>query len=305
MAGYVVAVVLLQTPEGVRIDLPNPVNGAQQPVILEIGDNLDPSCRHTDDGLTVVRLDARAIDELALPTLGNRYVIVGSNSGNQQRQLTEDDIAPGFRITQFNVAGTGYAAIVRRGDTVSAVNSAQYFTSAPSSASIQNSYGGSDSGNDTLGGTWTIEAPFNAASMVGSVKRSGTNMGADPTWTITLTAIGATTQTAAAVVLFTSDIYWGMADDIPTTSEGVQALQFSALSPNVEREVTLTGTNKYFIYAHPAALNAPNYRFRSSQLGIAMDTSAVSVSRNSVSRAYAVHASHVKMSLSGHVVEVF
>lgn len=305
MSGYVTAIVKVQTREGTRVDLPRPVDGAQLPIVLELGQNLSYQTRHTEDSLTVVRVNATAIDELALPDLDDRNVIVGGPEGNEKRQLTEDDILPGFRITQFALAGTGYAAIVRRGDLIASVTSLQYFTATPDSASIVNSYGGSDSGSDTLGGTWAVLAPYTTASMVGSVRRYGTNNGADPTWTATLTAVGATTQVAQVSVRWTRDIYFGMADAAPATSAAVQALEYSVLSPNVERSFGLVGTNKRVVYAYPATYTQPFYRFKSSGFGLAMESTYVAVERNGQSSTYRVDTSYAPADLDGEIIEVF
>ena len=234
--------------------------------------------------------------------------MIGATGGIVSRQLTEDDILPGFNIASFNLAGTGYTTLARRGDSISSVTaSVTYISGPPSTASISNSYGGSVNGGDIHGGSWTISGPaFSSASMAGSVQLFGADAGADPTWISTLSALGpVSTKFAALATQFTSDIYYDMVASVPATSASVQALSNQILSPTYARNVTFNGVNLYMVTAYPAQLGNATYKIVSSGFGIAIDRTLVNVTRNGVMRSYNVDASHYLLTFSSELIQVF
>lgn len=241
-----------------------------------------------------------------IPSLAPEQVMIGVTGGIISRQLTEDDILPGFGIQSFNLSGTNYSTLARRGDAISSVTaSASYQSGPPSSASINNSYGGSVNISDVHGGSWSIANPYTSAFMAGSVQLFGDDAGSDPTWTTTLSALGPVgIKSSSKTTQYTSDIYYAMVASIPATSAAVQALSSSVLSPTYARTITLNGTNLYFVYAYPAQLDTPTYKIVSSGFGISMDTTQVSVTRNGVTRVYNVDASHYLLTFSNELIQV-
>lgn len=178
------------------------------------------------------------------------------------RRLQQADIDPDFDISTFaKSAPNGATLLYERGDTITTVTAAATYVNSyvPDSASIANSYGGSSDGGDINGGAWTINTPFASGSMAGSVKRSGTDLGADPTWTVTLTATkGTITVYKSFTVTFTRRFLWGVGAAGLTD---LTTLPSSALQTSRVRNITVSPANQKVHIAYPKLYGAATIKF--------------------------------------------
>jgi hypothetical protein len=204
------------------------------------------------------------------PALGpDGSVFVSDASGALVlRQLTEDDIQPGFTIASFTkTAPDGGQTTYRRGDTlVGTAIAATYGNGPPDSATLSNSFGGSNSGSDVLPaagtpGGWTFIAPFAAGTQTSNAQRLGTDAGADPTWTIQLSALkGAVNPTSNITITWTRDVYWGVSLNAgPLVEADIEALANSVLSGTKNRTFILAPVAEYVYYAYPDSYGAATF----------------------------------------------
>lgn len=191
------------------------------------------------------------------PALGpNLSTLVSDASGNLVlRRLTEDDILPGFTIASFTkTAPNGGQTLYRRGDTLTGTAiSATYTNGPPDTAVLNNILGGSVGGGDVNPTAWTFVAPFSTGTQPTNVKRDGLDAGADPTWTIQLSATkGAVNPTSNIVITWTRDVYWGLSSDAgPLTEAQIEALANTVLSGTRVRSFSLSPANEYVYYSYP------------------------------------------------------
>jgi hypothetical protein len=214
-----------------------------------------------------------------LPTLGNEQVIIGSGSGNVLRQLTQDDILPGFAITGFSLAGTNYAAVVEVGTTISSISATATYQSGP--AIVPTGI------TDTTSGVWTFLTPFASGTRAGSVQKTANN----DTWVATLSATGPSgvVKTAGVTVTWSPKIYHG-----PSTVPGggynaafITGLATSVLLPSRACSFTdVMGVNQYDYFALPSSYGTPIFTFGVLSGGFSLVASSVSVTSNGVTMNY-------------------
>jgi hypothetical protein len=193
------------------------------------------------------------------PFTNQQYAVLMEDPGGilQFQRLTEDMILPGFAITAFTYAGS---LTHRRGDTLTTITAnASYTSGPPTSASIANTYGGSTDAGDVDPGIWTINSPFSSGSLVGSIKRNGADLGADPTWTATRTAVKGGSVQATFVVRWTRDVYFGVGAAGLNTESQIEALAGSALTSSRQRTITVSPSNQKVYYAIPQAYGAATF----------------------------------------------
>jgi len=148
------------------------------------------------------------------------YVPVAINSSTAiERQLTQDDILPGFSITSFSGGST-----VEIGATVSNPAFTASYSSLPTSAQITNT--------DSINSPFALTTPFTSATITGSfVHTSQTST------TFTLTAIKTSTQTATQAIQWLPRMFGGVgtAGATGATSSSTNAVLVGATG-------TLSGT---------------------------------------------------------------
>jgi len=172
------------------------------------------------------------------------------------QQLTQNMIAPAFAIASFaKTAPSGSATLVRRGQLLSGLTAAATYTSGPpTSASIANTLGGSSDVGDNPPGPWTINAPYATASMSGAIRRIGSDLGLNPTWTFTLTATkNALSVQSGVTVTWTRDVYWGVGPAGFSTEADIVGLAGSTLQVGRNRIITVSPSNEKVYYAYPKA----------------------------------------------------
>ena len=113
-------------------------------------------------------------------------VYVGTTSPTTMfvlRQLTQDDILPGFSINSFSVGGGGTVEV---GATITNPTVSASYSATPASASVA-----------SAAGTTTLTTPFTSGTIVGSFTSSTpTSFSA----TLTATSTGGVTKTASATI---------------------------------------------------------------------------------------------------------
>lgn len=196
------------------------------------------------------------------PAAGDAADFKYLNANGGWEQLTQDQILPGFSISSFAKTAPDGTLIFKRADAIAAINIAATYISGPAIAptALVNTFGGTP-GPNTPPTPWTFVAPFNTATpQVPAVSYSGTDAGADPTWTITLNATsGPGSGSASTTLIWTRDIYWGVSALAALTGAQVVSIlgpQNTLLSPTKSRTVTLNPVAQYFYYAFPDSLGA-------------------------------------------------
>jgi hypothetical protein len=222
-------------------------------------------------------LEATDSTNAAWLNLANEAVVIGSPSGNVKRQLTQDDILPGFSIASFTPTGTNYSAVVELGTEISGVTaSASYVSGPPVSGTITNSTGGSTGGTDTAPGSWTFNSPFASGSMAGSILRSG--IGAAPTWTMTLNVTGASAKSSAVTVTWLPRVYHGASVSGTYNAAFITGLASSNLQTS--RVTTYTDNalaGQYLYFALPSSYGTPIFWSGGLQYAGSLEASAVAV----------------------------
>jgi hypothetical protein len=127
------------------------------------------------------------------------YVLAGPNSGSSAatpawRQLSQDDILPGFTITSFNC---GACTAVELGDTVANPSFTATYSSTPASAAITNT--------DGISSPTNLTTPFTSGTVTGSFVHTAVT-----TTTFTLTAISTSTKTSTKSISWQPRTFYGV-----------------------------------------------------------------------------------------------
>jgi hypothetical protein len=123
----------------------------------------------------------------------NSAVPVWDSTVYDIRQLTQDDILPGFSITGF-----GGGSVVECGATVTNPSFSASYSSLPSSANIANT--------DAIDSPLTLTTPFTSGTVVGSFHHTAVN----DSVTFTLTAIKGVTRTATTAITYEARSFGGV-----------------------------------------------------------------------------------------------
>lgn len=194
------------------------------------------------------------------PAAGDAAAFKYLSADGNWEQINQDQILPGFSIASFTKTAPNAAqTIYRRTDALAGAALLASYITGPAIAptALVNSFGGVP-GVNTPPTAWTFVAPFLVPTpQVPAISYDGTDLGADPTWTITLNATsGPGSDSAAITVTWTRDIYWGVSALATLTGAQVVALSDTILSPNKFRTVALNPVAEFFYYALPQALGA-------------------------------------------------
>ena len=123
----------------------------------------------------------------------NSAVPVWDSSIYDIRQLTQDDILPGFSITGFSGG-----SVVECGTTVINPAFTASYSSLPASANIINT--------DNISSPLTLSSPFTSGTVVGSFTHSTVNSSV----TFTLTAVKGVTRTATTTITYEARSFGGV-----------------------------------------------------------------------------------------------
>jgi hypothetical protein len=202
-------------------------------------------------------------------------------------------VVPLFDIASFSkTAPDGGTLLYRRGDTLTGItSSATYVSGPPTSASIANAFGGSTDGGDVNPGVWTITTPFATASLAGSVKRNGSDLGADPVMTVTLEATNEIVDTANFTIQWTRDVYYGVGVAGINTESGIEALAGTALATTRIRNITVSPSNQKVYYAYPKAYGTATFTLDNFPAGFNAPIEVSLTNINSVTSTYYVYES--------------
>lgn len=210
------------------------------------------------------------------------------------QQISQEMIVPAFAVASFaKTAPNGSVLTVRWGDTLTGMTcSASYTSGPPTAASIANSFGGSTDVGDINPGSWTINSPFSTGSLSGSVKRNGSDLGADPTMTATLTATkGASSKQSTFQVRWTRDVYYGVGVAGLNSEASIEALAGTTLQTGRSRTITVSPANQKVYYAYPKAYGTATFTLNGfpAAFGAPLELSVTNV--NGVTSTYYVYES--------------
>ena len=155
--------------------------------------------------------DTPDISILAGTVTGQVIVWNETTSEWEIRQLTQDDILPGFSIGSFSVSG----GVIEVGATITNPTVAASYSSLPASASVTNT-----DGHDS---PLALTTPFAAGTVTGAFEHSAP---ATVTFTLTAVSTGGVTKTATATEqwLFRSFAGLGTAGATAATASGSSAV---------------------------------------------------------------------------------
>lgn len=232
----------------------------------------------------------------SLPPLAlQQYAVLMENpAGNLVfARLTQEMILPAFSIASFaKTAPNGAQTLYRRGDTLTGVAAAAtYVSGPPTSASISNSFGGSTNGGDINPGSWTINSPFSTGNLAGSIKRSGSDLGADPTWTITLSATKTTMIQSNINVQWTRDVYYGVGAAGLSTEVDIEGLAGTNLQTGRARTITVSPSSEKVYYAYPKSYGLATFTLNGFPAAFNSPAELSLTNSNSVTSTYYVYES--------------
>lgn len=206
--------------------------------------------------------------------------LVGTNSTTALwRQLTADDILPGFTITSFNGAGS-YTSVKELGDTIVNPNFTASYNNLPISANI----------TDGINPTLVLVTPFTAGTEPFTYVQSTPN--ATVTWT--LHATGAVVRTANVGTTWEARVYYGIATPGTINSAFVTGLPSSQLQTGATGLYAIGaggGTKKAYLF-FDASFTTPTI-FKDNGTGFAVPTTCTA-SAVSVTNAFGVTRSYTE-----------
>ena len=144
----------------------------------------------------------------------NSAVPVWDSSIYDIRQLTQDDILPGFSITGFSGG-----SVVECGTTVTNPAFTANYSSLPASANITNT--------DNIDSPLALTTPFTSGSVIGNFTHSGVNASV----TFTLTAVKGVTKTTSTAISYQPRSFGGVgtAGATSATASGTNAVLNASL----------------------------------------------------------------------------
>lgn len=213
--------------------------------------------------------------------------------------LSIDDLLPSFTITGF---APTVSVLVERGTTVSNIGAAASYSRTPASAAVSEALGGSV-GGDVLSGEWAaMTTPFTSASRSGSVARSGTDLGANPTLTATLTASNGPTRTASWTITWASRQYWGVG-----AAGGLSGAQITSLTSSISAtkltSFTVSPSSQKVYFAIPKQLGTVVMSLAGFEAAFNSPTE-VAVTSNGVTRTYYLYESTYLLTGTGLVFTI-
>lgn len=203
-------------------------------------------------------------------------------------------VIPLFDIASFSKTAPGGGTLLyRRGETLTGItSSATYVSGPPTSASIANVITPSPAGvGETDPGVWTTTTPFATASLAGSVKRNGSDLGADPTMVVTLTATKEVVDTASFTIQWTRDVYYGVGVAGINTEAGIEALAGTTLATTRVRNITVSPSNQKVYYAYPKAYGTATFTLDNFPAGFNAPIEVSLTNVNGVTSTYYVYES--------------
>lgn len=183
------------------------------------------------------------------------------SAGGAWRTLNQDEIGPGFSIASFTKATPNPGTVLyRRGSTLTSITvSVTYVAGPPTVGTLANILAGSVGGGDVNPTAWTFSSPFATGTQPTNVKRDGTDLGADPTWTIQLNATGTAAAVATVVITWTRDVYFGVGVAGLNTEAAIKGLASNALATGRTRTITVSPANQKVYYAFPKAYGVATF----------------------------------------------
>lgn len=170
------------------------------------------------------------------------YVAVGTSASTAiERQLTQDDILPGFSITGFSGGSS-----VEIGATISNPAFTSSYSSIPISASITNS--------DNIDSPLSLTTPFTSGTVVGSFVHT-----TNSSTTFTLTAISTTTQLSYQHINWLPRSFGGVGSAGATSSVTSSGTTAILSTTDVMTSLGLASTNVGTIYGPYSPSNQKIY----------------------------------------------
>jgi hypothetical protein len=229
------------------------------------------------------------------PVSGEQYAVLMENPGGSPvfARLTQEMILPAFAIASFSkTAPNGGTLLYRRGDSISSITASSTYTSGPpNSASVANAFGGSTTGGDVNPGSWSNLGAYASWGLSGAVQRFGTDLGADPTMTTTLTASKGSLKTASWTVTWTSDLWYGVGAAGALTEGDVKALAGTTLATSRGRTITVSPSNQKVYYAYPKAYGTATFTLNGFPAAFNAPVEIQLTNVNGVTRTYYVYES--------------
>lgn len=251
------------------------------------GAGVDPTTLHNAIvaalGTDYVKRDGTLAMTGALNAGGNKFTNGAAATAatdfviKSQVPTSIDDLTPSFSVASFILSGSGYAAVVEVGTTVTLAAAATYVSGPPIAPTTI---------TDTDSGSWSFSTPFASSTRTGSVQKTTNNA----SLTVTLTATkpnGSSTVTAASAISWQPRVYHGPAT--PGTYNAAFILALASYNLQPSRACTFTdtmGSGQYDYYAAPSSYGTPTFQYGVLPGGWSIAASGVSVTHNGVTQTY-------------------
>lgn len=231
--------------------------------------------------------------EVPAPVAGDFALHKYLSAGGSWAVINQDQISPGFSIASFSKTAPNSGTLTyRRGETLTGTTvAATYISGPPTSASISNTLGGSVGGTDVNPTAWTFSAPYASATQPTNVKREGTDLGADPTWTIGLSATGTAVDSENIVVTWTRDVYYGVGIAGLATEAAIEGLAANALATTRARTITVSPSSEKVYYAYPKQYGTASFMLNGFPAAFNTPSELAITNVNGVTSTYYVYES--------------
>lgn len=232
-----------------------------------------------------------------LPALANlQYAILMEDPAGTLvfQRATLDMLLPAFAISAMaKTAPNSSTTLYRRGDAIaingsSAVSVSMSYTATPDAANMADGFTPGVGGNDVVSGGWpSLITPFTSATRSGSIKRNGSDLAADPTLDLILTATKGTNSKQSSIrITWTRDVYWGIGSAGQATESFIEALTGTALSGTKARTIVVHPVNQKVYYASPKAYGTVSFTLNGFPVAMNAPVEVQVTNTNSVQSTY-------------------
>jgi hypothetical protein len=222
-----------------------------------------------------------------------------------QVPITMDMIAPAFSMSLAKSSPNGSLVTYRRGDTITGLAaSVSYVSGPPISAEVSHAFGGSSGAGDINPGVWTFVDPWTSATLDGSVRRDGSDSGADPTMSVSVTAQGATEQQRSFQIRWTGDLWWGVGAAGLDEQAEIVALSNTILAAGAARTITVSPSSQKVYFVAPATYGALTFWLGGIQVDMSTARSVVMTNANGVARTCSIYETTYLLTGTNLAIEV-
>lgn len=203
----------------------------------------------------------------------------GVANGAEWSRIRDSNVLPDFNVTVAKTGPNGNQSVYERGDTVTAPSLSVSYSGTPpavtSASAACTAVGGAQPGDANTVVFNPMVAPYTSATSAGGFSRRGTDLGADPQQSLSVTASNGSPDTGATPVTFGARYYVGPGVAGGVGEAFIEALvtQYIQLSTNRARNTALAfgGVAQRVHYCEPARVSGtPSFKDQATQFDVPM-----------------------------------